>query len=225
MSKPAWSWKDYERAKRAEERKALKQRSDSADKDAAKRAAALDAAPASEQDTGEFQWPDSTRGHEGRVADGSDGLAPAANVSRRSPVDRVVPPKTRQACKSPKPAPPIKVDYNPRDPRPIPSPPPLLPDAGAVFVRGFVPGKIDISAAPSGMEAAAARWQGKGVAPIAMGPVTVLCEGTVMCRCGAQGPGQTRGPVPAWFGDKCIEANCELRARRGQTETEGASRG
>ena len=76
------------------------------------------------------------------------------------------------------------------------------------------------------MEAAAARWVGKVHAPGTIAEaVPVLCEGKVMCRCGAQGPGQTRGPVPVWFGDKCIEANCELRARRGLTEMEGANRG
>lgn len=73
-------------------------------------------------------------------------------------------------------------------------------------------GKIDITAAPSSMETTAARWDGKGIAPGRLAqPVPVLCEGKVMCRCGAQGPGQTRGPVPVWFGDKCIEANCDLR--------------
>lgn len=74
--------------------------------------------------------------------------------------------------------------------------------------------KIDISAAPSGMEAAAARWVGKGPAPIAARPAALLCEGKVFCRCGAQRPGQERGLVPAWFGEKCIEANCELRKNR-----------
>lgn len=212
MSKPAWSWKDYERCKRAEERKAARV--------AAKLAAA-------QTNSGEVLRPDSTRGPEGRVADNvsakrsEESPVPTAlkqrsgsadmNVSRRSPVDRVVPPKARQACVSPKPAPPIKVDYNPRDPRPAPAPPafPLAPR----FQPAPPPsGKIDISAAPSGMEAAAARWVGKVHAPGTIAePVPVLCEGKVMCRCGAQGPGQTRGPVPAWFGDRCIEGDCPLR--------------
>lgn len=71
--------------------------------------------------------------------------------------------------------------------------------------------KIEITRAPSAMEVAAARRQPMALAPIASGPVPVLCEGKVMCRCGAHRPGQTRGPVPVWFGDKCIEARCELR--------------
>lgn len=88
----------------------------------------------------------------------------------------------------------------------------LPPPSGLMQSGPFPTNKIDISAAPSGMEAAAARWEGKGAAPGRLAQaVPVLCEGKVLCRCGAQGPGQTRGPVPVWFGEKCIEAGCELR--------------
>lgn len=154
MSKPAWSWKDYERVKRREERKAAR---------AAVKAATTETVAAKPAQKAII------------VAPGVSLALAAMEALRHAP--------------------------------PVPR------------------AKIDISAAPSGMEAAAARWQGQGVAPMTVGPVTVLCEAKVMCRCGAQGPGQTRGPVPVWFGDKCIEANRELRARRGVTEKEGASRG
>lgn len=135
MVKPAWSWADYEREKRAEERKA------------AKRAAAAEA--------------------EAKARHDAASAAAMERIKARSGGQKVsVPPPSR---------------------------------------------KIDISAAPSGMEAAALRWEGKGGGPMPRPVVPVLCAGEVMCRCGARANGKGRGPVPVWFGEKCIEANCELR--------------
>lgn len=75
------------------------------------------------------------------------------------------------------------------------------------------------------MEAQAARWKGEGLSPLAAAPVPVLCAGEVMCRCGSRASGKGRGPVPYWFGDKCIEANCELRSQRRAAAQEGAAHG
>jgi hypothetical protein len=173
-----WSWADYERCKRAEERRACK-----------------------EVEAQEVPTADDASGCKGRAPEGSSGPAPA----KVAPSPHVAV-KARQS----------RVKYEPRPVRkPFMVPPPasLFDDRPCA---PFEPGaKIDISAAPSGMEAAAARWEGMGAAPGRLAQaVPVLCEGKVLCRCGAQGPGQTRGPVPVWFGDKCIEAKCELRGDR-----------
>lgn len=66
-----WSWKDYERCKRVEERKALKQRSDSAAKDAARAAVTNNEVEAQEIPTA-----DDASGCKGRAAEVSSGPAP-----------------------------------------------------------------------------------------------------------------------------------------------------
>lgn len=185
-SKYAWSWADYERCKRAEERKAAR-------------------AAAKAKKSGEFQTADTTRGCEGRVAVMEEAATPRPNVSRRSPEGVVRPPKTRQAC----------VEY---EPRPQPQTAEWRGDRRPLLarMREATPGaKIDISAAPSGMEEGAARWKGVGPAPMEPAPLPEAARGQVMCRCGSRF-GKGHGPVPFWFGDKCIEGDCPLRkiARR-----------
>lgn len=91
----------------------------------------------------------------------------------------------------------------------------LPPPSGAMRSDRFAAPsrKIDISAAPSGMESAAERWRGKTEGPMQLAPVPVLDSGQAMCRCGSRASGGGRGPVPMWFGAKCIEAKCELRGK------------
>lgn len=191
MSKPAWSWADYERCKRREERRA-------------KRAAAEISSVQAQGVT----TADSASGCEGRAAEVSIGPAPAKVAA--SPHVAV---KARQSRTSLD----LRKAYHAQLRAQIkPS------NCGAVSVLGA---KIDISAAPSGMEAAAERWRGKGPAPMALAPVPELCAGFVMCRCGSRASGKGRGPVPVWFGEKCIENNCELRARRGDAADRQTMRG
>lgn len=214
MARPAWSWADYERCKRAEERKAAK-RAAAAEAEARARhdaasAAALERIKArsggrqvEEVEAQEVPTADDASGCKGRAPEGSSGPAPVGGqLAPVSPSHVAV--KARQS----------RVEYEPRpqkqaaewrgDRRPL-----------LARMREASPGgKIDITAAPSGMEAAASRWEGKGHASGRLAQsVPILCEGKALCRCGAQGPGQTRGPVPMWFGEKCIETNCELRGR------------
>lgn len=178
-----WSWADYEREKRAEERKA------------AKRAAALN------QKSGEGSTADDTRGCEGRVAVRGKAGCPAPNVSRRSPESVVRPPETRQACPVPerrqgerKPRLPGSFIFTKPERLPVPRP-------GE---------RIDISAAPSAMEASAERWRGASPVPIEQRAIPESQRNRVLCRCGG-GDGKRAGLVPSWFGDKCIEGDCPLR--------------
>lgn len=72
-------------------------------------------------------------------------------------------------------------------------------------------GRIDLSAAPSGMEAAAARWRSPVAKSEAARAFAARQEeaGKVFCRCG--GNGNEGGWVPAWFGRGCIERHCPLK--------------
>lgn len=75
--------------------------------------------------------------------------------------------------------------------------------------------KIDISNAPSGMELAAASWRGKGHRPMAGRTMKEAQSGQVNCKCGSRTQANEGGPVPDWFGEKCIEADCPLRSAKG----------
>ena len=197
MPKPAWSWADYHRAAAREKRAAERRRAKAGVSEIA-------GVVAQEESTA-----DNASGCEGRAAEVLSGPAPVEVAA--SPHVTV---KARQSRIEP-----IKVDYNPRDPAPVP---PALPLAPHFQARRSPSGKIDISAAPSGMEAQAERWKGKGPAPMDIAPLPILCAGEVMCRCGARANGKGRGPVPVWFGNKCIEPNCELRGAGNENTMEGA---
>lgn len=83
MSKPAWSWNDYQRVKRLEQRRAaraLERRSDRA------------------QRSGEGSTADDARGCEGRVAETAQAQPVPERVEAVPGDHGVVPPKTRQAC-------------------------------------------------------------------------------------------------------------------------------
>jgi hypothetical protein len=70
--------------------------------------------------------------------------------------------------------------------------------------------RIDLTKAPSMMEqTAAATRGGEPAAPVA--PVRAAHGDMASCKCGSRGSFEREGPVPAWFGDKCIEGQCPLR--------------
>jgi hypothetical protein len=73
-------------------------------------------------------------------------------------------------------------------------------------------GRIDLSAAPSGMEVAAARWRSSAAKPGGAGSFAARQHeaGKLFCRCG--GNGNEGGWVPEWFGGGCIERDCPLKA-------------
>lgn len=72
-------------------------------------------------------------------------------------------------------------------------------------------GKIALAGVPSAMECEAASWAAKvPVLDQLDRPVRPAPAGSVLCKCGTQ-EGNKPGPVPAWFGHNCIEADCPLR--------------
>lgn len=75
----------------------------------------------------------------------------------------------------------------------------------------FVPGgKIDLSAVRSEMDRRAEKIEAERVREAQARLQAKFAGATALCRCGGTGPG-TSGPVPAWFGNDCIEGDCELK--------------
>ncbi len=72
---------------------------------------------------------------------------------------------------------------------------------------------IDLGLAPSGMEQAAEKWRGSGPAPVAPLEERRRAAGEAWCQYGTRHGSRGGGPVPAWFGQKCIEGNCPLRGK------------
>lgn len=192
MAKYNWSWADYEREVAKERRRSAKKGNAKLDQMVDRLDARLRSTPPAARRRQTKPIPqglttaDSASGCEGR----------AAAVSNRPAEGRVlapsVPGKARQSRVSSQPC---------KDP---------LGDLSIPFDRGA---KIDISVAPSAMEVGAAKWRGKGAGALDCTQPDELPAGEVLCRCGSR-HGRLPGPVPHWFGQSCIEADCELRASK-----------
>lgn len=78
--------------------------------------------------------------------------------------------------------------------------------------------RIDISHAPSAMEAAAERWRSNTEDPpgldLAADCAQVEAQGLIFCKCGARFGSEAGGKVPAFFKDNCIEGDCPWRGRK-----------
>jgi len=141
---------------------------------------------------------DDTGGREGQAAERRkpNVTSGAAGVRGTNPAN------ASQPCASPVPAEPPKG--------------PETPHTGKIVLAGVRSeierkGKLALAGVPSAMECEAARWAAKvPVLDQLDRPIRPAPAGSVLCKCGSQGS-NLPGPVPAWFGCDCIEANCPLR--------------
>jgi hypothetical protein len=107
---------------------------------------------------------------------------------------------------------PAHVANRPAAPAGVVVPPVRYPEKARQACVVFCGERIAIADAPSGMEQTAARWRGPRPAPMEPPPIPEAKRNQVMCRCGSRSSGRGFGPVPAWFGAKCIERDCPLRS-------------